>query len=130
MDERLSESVTEAFVRMYEKGIIYRDYRLVNWCCALNTAISDIEVEHKDVAKRTKFAVPGGAEGKMYEFGCMTKFAYPVLPMDDGSPDAPGTPTEVVVATTRLETVGSFIYFVIFNYLLKGIFLFFIISHD
>ena len=105
MDERLSESVTEAFVRMYEKGIIYRDYRLVNWCCALNTCISDIEVEHLDVTKRCRLKVPGGATGKTYEFGCLTKFAYNVAPMEDGAPDAPGTPTEVVVATTRLETM-------------------------
>lgn len=33
MDERLSKGVTEAFVRMRDKGLIYRDLRLVNWCC-------------------------------------------------------------------------------------------------
>jgi len=46
MDQKLSRAVTEAFVRLHEKGLIYRDARLVNWCCKLNTAISDIEVEH------------------------------------------------------------------------------------
>lgn len=36
--------MTEAFVRLHEKGIIYRSTRLVNWSCALRSAISDIEV--------------------------------------------------------------------------------------
>ena len=39
----------EAFVRMYEQGIIYRDNRLVNWCCRLKTAVSDIEVSSRTV---------------------------------------------------------------------------------
>ncbi len=34
----------EAFVRMHEQGVVYRDNRLVNWCCRLKTAVSDIEV--------------------------------------------------------------------------------------
>jgi valyl-tRNA synthetase len=37
-------AVSEAFVRMHESGVIYRDNRLVNWCCKLKTAVSDIEV--------------------------------------------------------------------------------------
>jgi valyl-tRNA synthetase len=44
MDANLSAAVLEAFVRMHEQGIIYRDNRLVNWCCKLKTAVSDIEV--------------------------------------------------------------------------------------
>ena len=43
MDEKLSRAVNEAFVRMFNEGLIYRDTRLVNWCCKLRTAISDIE---------------------------------------------------------------------------------------
>ena len=42
--QNLSRAVLEAFVRMYEGGLIYRAKRLVNWCCALNSAISDEEV--------------------------------------------------------------------------------------
>ena len=41
--QKLYKAVTEAFVRMHETGIIYRSTRLVNWSCALNSAISDIE---------------------------------------------------------------------------------------
>ena len=44
MDAKLSKAVTEAFVRMFEKGLIYRANRLVNWSTILKTAISDIEV--------------------------------------------------------------------------------------
>ena len=43
MDAQRSEAVIEAFVRLHDKGLIYRSTRLVNWCCFLNTAISDIE---------------------------------------------------------------------------------------
>ena len=44
MDENLSAAVTEAFLRLHKSGLIYRDNRLVNWDCTLNTAVSDIEV--------------------------------------------------------------------------------------
>ncbi|MCL2852093.1 MAG: valine--tRNA ligase [Defluviitaleaceae bacterium] len=48
MDEGLSLAVTEVFVRLYEKGLIYRGERLINWCPECNTTISDAEVEHID----------------------------------------------------------------------------------
>jgi valyl-tRNA synthetase len=44
MDEISVRAVHESFIRMHEKGLIYRSKRLVNWSCALNSAISDIEV--------------------------------------------------------------------------------------
>lgn len=44
MDPKMIRAVTEAFVRMHERGTIYRSNRLVNWSCALRSAISDIEV--------------------------------------------------------------------------------------
>ena len=47
MDEKLSAAVLEAFLRMHERGFIYRDNRLVNWDCTLRTAVSDIEVLQK-----------------------------------------------------------------------------------
>jgi len=48
MDEGLSRAVREAFVRLYEEGLIYRGAYLVNWCPRCATAISDLEVEHED----------------------------------------------------------------------------------
>ena len=93
MDETRSNAVNEAFVQMHNKGLIYRDNRLVNWCCKLKTAVSDIEVDYIDIPKRTGVSVPGYDEP--VEFGAITSFAYPY---EDGS-------GEIVVATTRPETM-------------------------
>ena len=54
MDEVRSKAVIEAFVRLYKKKLIYRSDRLVNWSCKLHSAISDIEVEYKDLTEPTK----------------------------------------------------------------------------
>ena len=48
MDEGCSKAVREVFVRLYEKGLIYRGYRLVNWCPRCKTAMSDVEVEYEE----------------------------------------------------------------------------------
>lgn len=93
MDEKLSKAVKEAFVRMHDEGLIYRDNRLVNWSCQLKTAISDIEVDHIELEGPTMLSVPG--HKKQVEFGVITSFAYP---REDGQ-------GEVVVATTRIETM-------------------------
>ena len=50
MDEGLSRAVREAFVSLYEKGLIYKGTRMINWCVNCRTALSDVEVEHKDDA--------------------------------------------------------------------------------
>ncbi|MCL1873194.1 MAG: valine--tRNA ligase [Clostridiales bacterium] len=50
LDQGCSEAVNEVFVRLYEKGLIYRGSYLVNWCSKCQTNISDIEVEHKEQA--------------------------------------------------------------------------------
>ncbi|KAL4595270.1 hypothetical protein ACB092_12G079300 [Castanea dentata] len=93
MDEKRSRAVTEAFVRLYKEGLIYRDLRLVNWDCVLRTAISDIEVDHIEIKDRTPLKVPGYE--KPVEFGVLTSFAYPLE----------GDLGEIVVATTRVETM-------------------------
>ena len=48
MDEGCSEAVKEVFVRLYEKGYIYKGSRIINWCPVCKTSISDAEVEHED----------------------------------------------------------------------------------
>jgi len=96
MDEIRSRAVTETFVRLHEKGLIYRDNRLVNWCCTLRTAISDIEVDYIDIDGPTRMRVPG--HDKTYPFGELVHFAYKVV--DPEKPD-----DEVVCATTRIETM-------------------------
>ena len=81
LDEGLSAAVRKVFVQLYEKGLIYRDKRLVNWDPHFQTAISDLEVETRE------------EQGKMWHF------AYPL----DGEP-IDGV-AEIVIATTRPETM-------------------------
>ena len=77
MDEGLSHAVREVFVRLWEDGLIYRGRRMINWCCRCGTALSDIEVEHRDT------------EGSLWHLR---------YPLADGS-------GELVVATTRPESM-------------------------
>src|SRR6202166_4156498 len=81
MDDNLSHAVREVFVRLYEEGLIYRGHYIVNWCPWHETAISDLEVKHEDVA------------GKLWEI------RYPVID------SKPGTNEFITVATTRPETM-------------------------
>jgi valyl-tRNA synthetase len=77
LDEGLSAAVRKVFVSLYKQGLLYRDKRLVNWDPQFQTAISDLEVEQREV------------DGQYW------RFAYP---LEDGS-------GEIVVATTRPETM-------------------------
>ena len=93
MDSEYSEAVTEAFCRLHEDGLIFRDNRVVNWCCALQSPISDLEVEHRELSGKTKIRVPG--YDRMVQFGEMVHFVYPVQ----------GQSRFLEVATTRIETM-------------------------
>uniref|UniRef100_A0A3P8WTC0 Valine--tRNA ligase n=1 Tax=Cynoglossus semilaevis TaxID=244447 RepID=A0A3P8WTC0_CYNSE len=93
MDPKLSYAVQESFIRLHQEGVIYRSKRLVNWSCTLNSAISDIEVDKRELTGRTLLPVPGYTE--KVEFGVLVSFAYKVDASDE----------EVVVATTRIETM-------------------------
>ncbi|ORZ10099.1 tRNA synthetases class I-domain-containing protein [Absidia repens] len=97
MDPTRYEAVENAFMQMFKDGLIYRDTRLVNWCCALETVISDIEVDYIDVEGSTMVQIPGKKEG--VEFGVLHQFAYPVLD------PLPGGVQELVISTTRIETM-------------------------
>ncbi|KAI5966178.1 VAS1 [Candida pseudojiufengensis] len=89
----LSKAVTEAFVRMHEDGTIYRASRLVNWSVKLNTAISNLEVDNKNISGKTLLSVPG-YDNKI-EFGTLTSFSYQVENSNE----------KITVATTRPETI-------------------------
>ncbi|KAF8539524.1 tRNA synthetases class I-domain-containing protein [Trichophaea hybrida] len=93
LDDNLSRAVTESFVRLHEDGLLYRANRLVNWCCALTTTLSNLEVENEELTGRKLLSVPGYDE--KVEFGIMVSFAYE---LEDGS-------EKVIVATTRPETM-------------------------
>ena len=77
MDEHYYKKVIEAFVKLYNEGLIYRGYRMVNWCPASKSAISDEEVIYKT------------SQGSLWYF------KYPVKDSDE----------YIVVATTRPETM-------------------------
>ncbi|HSS44277.1 MAG TPA: valine--tRNA ligase, partial [Thermoanaerobaculia bacterium] len=77
LDPDLSRSVRHAFVRLYREGLIYKGRYVVNWCPRCETAVSDLEVVHRDV------------EGTLY------RIRY----------DVPGVASGAVVATTRPETM-------------------------
>jgi valyl-tRNA synthetase len=77
MDEGYTKAVLTAFVKLYEKGLIYKGYRLVNWCPVSKSAISDEEVIHKE------------------KNGHLWHFRYPIT----------GSQEYLVVATTRPETM-------------------------
>lgn len=93
LDPQRYEAVVDAFVRLHDDGTIYRSSRLVNWSVKLNTAISNLEVENKDVKGRTLLSVPNYDE--KVEFGVLTSFAYPVVGSDE----------KLIIATTRPETL-------------------------
>ncbi len=77
LDEGLNKAVNHVFITLYNKGLLYQGERIINWDCQAKTALSNIEVEHKDV------------EGAFYHFN------YPFV---DGN-------GYVTIATTRPETM-------------------------
>lgn len=100
LDPGMSEAVVEAFVRLHEKGLVYREPKIVNWCGKLQTTISDLEVDHEEVGANTYLDVDGGR----YEFGVIYHFKYPITTEKDFSGDHIYLPT-IEVATTRPETI-------------------------
>jgi valyl-tRNA synthetase len=67
MDEGLSDSVAEVFCKLYDKSLIYRGSRIVNWCPRCHTALSDEESEHQDKVGKLyhpRYPVQGGKEGE------------------------------------------------------------------
>lgn len=77
LDEMLSNAVEEVFVRLYDKGLVYRGDRIINWCPSCHTAISDAEVDHED------------SHGYIYSL------RYPIKDSEEF----------ITIATTRPETI-------------------------
>ena len=83
LDPGLSRAVREAFVRLYDRGLIYRGTRIINWCPRCSTALSDLEVDHQET------------ESKLYYV------RYELVKIGEGLVE----PDHIVVATTRPETI-------------------------
>ena len=97
LDEGLNAAVRKVFVELHRKGLIYRDKRLVNWDPQFQTAISDLEVEQREVdGFYWHFAYPL-ADGVTYE--------HPIAFDDEGKATEWETRDFIVVATTRPETM-------------------------
>lgn len=77
LDEGLNDAVTEVFIKLYEKGLIYRGNRIINWCPDCKTSLSDAEVEHEEKA------------------GHFWHVSYPIKDSDEA----------LEIATTRPETM-------------------------
>ncbi|HEX9015360.1 MAG TPA: valine--tRNA ligase, partial [Chloroflexota bacterium] len=84
MDPGPSKAVRTTFVRLYERGLIYKGNRIINWCPRCATALSDLETIHEDTD------------------ATLTYVRYPLLPESGATP---GEPEHLVVATTRPETI-------------------------
>ena len=84
MDDGLSRAVNEVFVTLFKEGLIYKDKRLVNWDPKLLTAISDLEVEQREI------------KGNLWHFR---------YPLEDTAFDPENPATFITVATTRPETM-------------------------
>ncbi|MFN7684441.1 MAG: valine--tRNA ligase [Oligoflexia bacterium] len=88
MDEGCSTAVREVFVRLYKEGLIYRGERIINWCCRCQTALSDLEV------------IPTDRKGNFWHL------RYKIVGPDGKQVSGPdGQPSELVIATTRPETL-------------------------
>ncbi|TBT98096.1 valine--tRNA ligase, partial [Hamiltosporidium magnivora] len=74
MDSSINKAVIHSFIILYNKNLIYRDNRLVNWCGALHTSISDLEVDNREVTPNTVIKVDKGE----YLFGIMYYIDYPI----------------------------------------------------
>ena len=77
MDEGCSEAVKEIFIQLYERGLIYRGNRIINWCPDCKTALSDAEVEYQE------------------QKGFLWYFRYPIIDSNES----------IIIATTRPETI-------------------------
>jgi valyl-tRNA synthetase len=97
LDKGLSEAVTKVFVELYQEGLIYRDKRLVNWDPQFQTAISDLEVETREVKGHFWHLRYPLADGSTYK--------YPIAFDEAGKATEWEDRDYIVVATTRPETM-------------------------
>lgn len=114
MDEGCSRAVVKQFVNLYNKGLIYRGNRLINWCPTCGTSLSDAEVEHRDVdAKYYYIKYPGadGGEGIVVATSRPeTMFgdcAVAVRPDDPRYRDMIGKKVIVPVVNREIEIIGD-----------------------
>lgn len=94
MSQGQSHAVVEAFIKLFDRELMYRKRMLVNWCCALESTIADIEMENIEISAPTKLKVPGYNE--LVTFGEIYDIAYKYCSSEEN---------EIIVSTTRPETI-------------------------
>lgn len=72
--QKQNRAVCEAIIRLFDDKLLYQKYSLVNWCCSLQSTVSDIEINHEEIVSRTFINVPGN--NYPTEFGVLTDIAY------------------------------------------------------
>ncbi|MBV6632493.1 MAG: valine--tRNA ligase [Alphaproteobacteria bacterium] len=115
MDEGLSVAVREVFVQLYKEGLIYKDKRLVNWDPKLHTAISDLEVEQKDInGNLWHFKYPLAEDKSRFLIVATTRpetmlgdTAVAVNPEDERYKDLIGKKVELPLVGRLIEIVGD-----------------------
>ncbi|GFT87988.1 valine--tRNA ligase, mitochondrial [Trichonephila clavipes] len=93
LDENSSKGVMKTFITLFEKDLIYRKEKLVNWSGQIQSVISDIEVDHLEIPEKKKVRIPGLKDP--VELGLMDYFYYSIVDSDE----------KILIATTRLETM-------------------------
>ncbi|XP_068624487.1 uncharacterized protein ValRS-m [Battus philenor] len=93
MDHNHTYAVNTAFIQLFERGLIYRKKALVNWCNALKSTVSDIEVENMAIDKPTNLTLSGYKNP--VKFGLIYNFAYKIYDSNE----------EIIVSTTTPETM-------------------------
>lgn len=94
LNENHSNAVTNAFIQLYNDKIIYRNKRIVNWCCSLESTISDIEIENEEIKGNSFIRLPN--HNQPIKMGLLYFIKYPLQNNNN---------EYLTVATTRPETI-------------------------
>ena len=115
MDEGCSDAVEEVFIRLYEKGYIYKGSRIINWCPVCQTSISDAEVEHEDQSGHfwhINYPI-SGEEGRYVEIATtrpetmLGDTAVAVNPEDDRYKDLIGKMLKLPLTDREIPIIGD-----------------------
>ena len=115
MDEGCSNAVQEVFIKLYEKGLIYKGSRIVNWCPVCNTSISDAEVEHEEQAGHfwhINYPIVG-EQGRFVEIATtrpetlLGDTAIAVNPNDDRYKDIIGKMVELPLTDRQIPVIAD-----------------------
>ncbi len=115
MDEGCSNAVQEVFIKLYEKGLIYKGSRIVNWCPVCNTSISDAEVEHEEQAGHfwhINYLI-AGEPGRFVEIATtrpetlLGDTAIAVNPNDDRYKDIVGKMVELPLTDRQIPVIAD-----------------------